>query len=71
MSPSIPTDIRDLVEKVCKDMGLNPFAPRTVERWVRLPQNTWPGCCDSGCDPCNADLRRAALAVLSALEKAS
>ena len=68
MHDSIPDDIRGLVERVCAEMGLDAFAPETVERWVRMPPQKWPKCCFGGCDPCNDTFRAAARRVLQVLE---
>lgn len=66
--PPIPKDIRALVESACKDVGLSPFAEKTVERWVRDGPDAWASCCMGGCDPCNDVIRAAARRVLAALD---
>lgn len=67
MSSSVPNDIRPLVEQVCSEMKLDPFAANTVELWVKSDPSTWASCCFGGCDPCNDVLRAAARKVLEAL----
>ena len=67
MSSPFPNDIRGLVDKVCAEIGLGPFAANTVEQWVRSSPDSWPSCCLGGCDPCNDLLRAAALRVLDQL----
>lgn len=61
-------ETRALVEQVCADMGLDEFAANTVERWVEDGPDSWPDCCLSDCDPCNAVLKAAAKKVLAKLD---
>lgn len=68
MRRSVQDDIRPLVDAVCLEMNLGPFAANTVEQWVRSDPSSWPSCCLGGCDPCNSRLRAAARKVLRTLE---
>lgn len=64
-------ELRTLIERICSEQKLNLMAARAVERWIQSDPLDWPTCCLSGCDPCNAKLKSAALKVLEALEEES
>lgn len=67
-APPLPQDLRARIDRVCRRIGLGPFAANTVERWVRSPPDTWASCCMGGCDPCNDVIRAAARKVLAEIE---
>lgn len=67
MTPAGSTEIRDLVQKICAEMGLDDH-DATVAQWVQSAPETWASCCLGGCDPCNDLIRAAAKRVLAALE---
>ena len=68
---SSDSDRRALIEQVCSELGLGRFAAKAVESWLRTDPSRWPSCCQSGCDPCNDVLRRAALEVLKQTDAAA
>lgn len=67
MTAAPQENLRPLIERVCVELELNPMAARAVEQWIKTDPADWPDCCLSGCDPCNAQLRAAALKVLDAI----
>lgn len=67
--PSNATDVRSIVERVCAENKLGPFAANIVEQWIRDEPTNWPSCCGGGCDPCNGKLRAAARRVLRILDE--
>lgn len=52
---------RDAILEALSYAGLDASHAGAVEGQLELPRESWPRCCDSGCDPCVEQIHRATL----------
>ena len=67
MSAPTDTEIDEAVARCCARRGLAGDDVFLVASLVERPRASWPGCCNSGCEPCMDALTAAALEARAAL----
>jgi hypothetical protein len=68
MDPPKPSRVADAVAQACRECHLDPALEGSVHAYLDEPEDLWPACCGSSCDPCVQTLGSAARRALILLE---
>lgn len=68
MDPPKPSRVADAVAQACREFHLDPALEGSVHAYLDEPEDLWPACCGSSCDPCVQTLGSAARRALILLE---